>query len=212
MELAPIERAAAAGLHDLKQHEPWCDPAPSSPCVTEALDYARRLRASAPDRCVGHALAAEIRVAAGEPDAGFAELDDALDHVTDRSACAQRLVDLALETKNTGRVDGAVERLLNAGCEGPHDCAQNLVFAANVETRRGKTWRGLILMKKAWEREPEREELLVEVANQAAAQGFHGEALDAYSRLADRHPDDARWAEAVTRERRAVARDVLAPP
>ncbi|MBN8883622.1 MAG: hypothetical protein J0H73_15080, partial [Salana multivorans] len=86
--------------------------------------------------------------------------------------CARRLVSLAVETKNTARVDAALDRLLKLGCEAPAECVTNLIFAAGIESGRGAQRRALALMKKAWERAPERDDLLVEVASRAEAQGM----------------------------------------
>jgi hypothetical protein len=65
------------------------------------------------------------------------------------------------------------------------------------------------LTKKAWERAPERDDLLIELASRASTQGSHGEAVNAYTRLIERHPEDPKWAEAVRREREAVARSLV---
>lgn len=207
--LEPLRRAALAAIWDLRSPEAWCDGAARAECVEEGQGAARKLRALAPGRCEGHALSAELRVVAGEVDAGFGELDKALDLVTDRSACARRLVTLAVQTNNPARIDSSVDRLLKAGCESPPDCVANLTFAAATENDRGRTRRALVLTKKAWERAPERDDLLIEVAMKSEAQGFHGEALDAYTKLQERHPDDPRWAQGATREKNAAARGVF---
>jgi hypothetical protein len=223
--LGPVRRAASAALQDVKNAESWCDegserrPAAGRPstdadsrkhlCVADGLAAAQRLRAVAPEKCDGHALTAELRVATGDIDAGFAELAGALDQVGDRSACARRMVNLAQQTGNSARVDTSIERLLNLGCETLPECVNNLTFAAGVETSRGRQGRGLALTKKAWERAPERDDLLAEIAARAEAQGFHGEALDAYTKLADRHPEEQKWGVAVAREREAVTRSVF---
>ncbi|MBX3205027.1 MAG: O-antigen ligase family protein [Labilithrix sp.] len=214
--LAPARRAAARALGDLRDAEAWCvDPAaaPGGPtrgiCVSEGIAAATRLRASAPEECDGHALTAELRVAIGEIDAGFAELDRSLEEVTERSPCARRLVSLAVETKSDVRIAAALDRLLKLGCEAPAECVTNLTFAANVEASRGRPRRALALLKKAWERAPERDDLLEDIAGRAAAEGLHGEALEAYTKLADRHPGEPRWTEAVTRERQAATRRVF---
>lgn len=213
--LDPVNRAAARALGDLRDGEAWCAGAPgdrpvtSGLCVSEGLEAASRLRAAAPEKCDGHALTAELRVATGDVDAGFAVLDRALEEVTERSPCARRLVRLALETKSARRVDAALDRLLKLGCEAPAECVENLTFAASVEAGRGARRRALALSKKAWERAPERDDLLEDIAAKAAAEGLHGEALEAYTKLADRHPGDPRWTEAVTREREAATRRVF---
>ncbi|MBX3260031.1 MAG: O-antigen ligase family protein [Labilithrix sp.] len=207
--LAPVNRAAARALGDLRGAEAWCVGPSAGSCVSEGLAAAERLRAAAPERCDGHALTAELRVATGDVEAGFAVLDRSLEEVAERSPCARRLVSLALETKSAPRVDAALERLLKLGCEAPAACVENLTFAASVEAGRGGQRRALALLQKAWERAPERDDLLEEIGAKAAAQGLHGEALEAYTKLADRHPGDPRWAEAVTRERQAATRRVF---
>jgi hypothetical protein len=209
--LDPLRRVAAAALWDVQNEEVWCVPPAGSVerCIADGLAAAARIRASAPERCDGYALRAELRVLSGDVDAGFSELDEALDRIADRSACAKRLVQLAQRTRNAARVDASVDRLLKLGCEAPPECVDNLLFAAQVESTRGRGWRGLALLKKAWERAPEREGLLEDIGAKAEAQGFHGEALEAYTRLADRHPSEARWTAAVARERDAVARGVF---
>ncbi|MBN9161122.1 MAG: hypothetical protein J0I07_09175, partial [Myxococcales bacterium] len=213
--LAPVHRAAARSLGDVRDREGWCvDSADGAKgarasCISEGLAAAARLRASAPEKCDGHALTAELRVAIGEVDAGFAELDRSLEEVVERSPCARRLVSLAVETKNTARVDAALDRLLKLGCEAPAECVTNLIFAAGIESGRGAQRRALALMKKAWERAPERDDLLVEVASRAEAQGMHGEALEAYMKLVDRHPDEPKWSAAVVRAREAATRRVF---
>jgi tetratricopeptide (TPR) repeat protein len=206
--LAPVLRATGAVLHDVRDAEPWCIDQRSA-CVAEGLAAARKLSMAAPEKCDGHALSAEIRAVSGEIDAAFAELELALDRVDDRSACGRRYVSLAVDSGQRARVDQALERLLRSGCEAPDECVKNLTFAATVENNRGASRRALALLKKALEREPEREDLLIEVASGAAAAGLHGEALDAYTKLSGRHPEDTRWKEAIAREREAVTRGVF---
>jgi hypothetical protein len=213
--LGPVQRAAARSLGDVRDGEAWCGKVGEATrgatmaCLGDGLAAAARLRAAAPDTCEGHALTAELRVAAGEVDAGFAELDRSLEEVADRSPCARRLVNLAIETGNKARVDAALDRLLKLGCEAPAECVTNLMFAADVESSRGGVRRALALTKKAWERAPERDDLLALVATKAEAQALHGEALEAYTKLTERQPNNPQWAEAVLRERQAVTRGVF---
>lgn len=209
LELGPVQRAASAALGDVQRGEAWCAEQDRASCVADGLAAAQRLRASAPDLCEGHALAAELRVASGDATRGFAELDAALDHVTDRSRCARRLVSLAQRSGGRARIDAALERLLKLGCEAPPACVDNLTFAAGVEASRGGHVRALALTKRAWERAPERDDLLVSVAQRASAQGLHAEALEAYTRLVERHPGEAKWRELAERERDAATRGLV---
>lgn len=207
--LGPVQRAAAAALGDVRNAEPWCGEHDRERCVADGLADANRLRLAAPEKCEGHALTAELRVAAGDVDGALAELDGALDRVTERSPCARRLVTLAEATGSRARVDAALDRLLKLGCEAPAECVTNLAFAAEVETRRDGARRALALTKRAWERAPERDDLLASVAARAGAQGLHGEAIEAYSRLLERHPAEAKWREALAREKAAAARGIF---
>jgi hypothetical protein len=195
----PVRRAAADALADVMAQEAWCD-------LEAGIAAAKRLRAAAPDKCEGHALAAELEVAAGETDVGFTELEGSVDQVADRSLCGRRLVLLAVQTRNRARVDAALERLIKLGCEAHTECVDNLTFAAQVESERGGERRALVLTRKAWERAPEREDLLVAIARKAEGQGFHGEALRAYTQLSERHPGTQTWQADVARETQAVAR------
>lgn len=213
--LGPAQRTAARALGDIKAGEVWCDdPSGATPsarrsCVADGLEAAARLRAAAPERCEGHALIAELRIAAGEAHDGYAELERALEQVTERSACARRLVSLAVQIGDSARIDAAVDRLLKLGCEAPAECVKNLEHAASVEASRGRQRRALALIKLAWERAPERDDLLMRVATKAEAQGLHGEALEAYMKLAERRPGEPKWAEAAARTRERATRSVL---
>ena len=213
--LGPVERAAARALGDVTGSEEWCaDPSGVEKgqrvaCIGDGLAAAARLRAYAPEKCDGHALTAELRVAAGEIEAGYAELDRSLEQVEKRSACARRLVRLAMQIGNSGRLDRAIDRLLKLGCESPPECVANFSFAADVESRRGAHKRALALAKKAWERAPERDDLLIDLATRAEAQGMHGEALEAYTRLVERHPGESKWVVGAAREREAATREIF---
>ena len=207
--LAPVQRTSAADLHDLVDDASWCAPPSRTDCIADGLAAAARLKASEPDHCEGYAIASELRVAAGDVDAGFAELERALDHVTDRSLCARRMVSLAEKTGTRARVDASLDRLLKLGCETMNECVENLLFAATTETARGGGRRALAFVKRAWERAPERDDLLADIAQRADAQGLHGEALDSYMKLDARHPEDPRWKAAMIREREAVSRGIF---
>src|SRR5699024_10920872 len=95
--LGPVRRSATAALRDVRNEEPWCV-ADRERCVADGIASAQRLRIVSPDSCEGHALTAELRVAIGEVDPGFSELEASLDRVAERSACARRYVSLAQQT------------------------------------------------------------------------------------------------------------------
>ncbi len=206
----PVERAAARALGDARDREPWCsregERGVERACVAEGLEAAARLRSAAPHACEGHALTAELRFLLGETELALGELQRAIDEVEDRSICARRLVTLAVSAGSEGRITAALDRLLKLGCESPAECVTNYTFSAGVESSRGAHRRALTLLKKACELAPEREDLLAELAARAEAQGVFGEALDAYTKLADRNPQDATWKDAAMRVRSAASR------
>ncbi|MBX3228108.1 MAG: O-antigen ligase family protein [Labilithrix sp.] len=210
--IGPWRRIAMATLGDVRDKEPWCEGVDRGACIEEGLAAATRVRALSPERCEGHELGAQFLVEKGELDRAFTELEDAAETVLDRSACGRALVSLSVRTGQRARVDTALDRLLRAGCEAPPQCVENLLFAAEIEAQRGGTRRALSLTKSAAERAPEREDLLVRAARLAEAQHAYGDALDAYTRLAARHPEDAALAAAVARQRDALARGVLKVP
>lgn len=205
--VAPIRREALAALRDIENGEAWCAGSARAGCVAEGLDAARRVQARAPAKCEGHALTAALRVAGDDGEAALAELDAAIDGVDDASTCARELLRLALKLGNRARVDTSLDHLLKVRCEA-HDCTDNMVMAAAAEEQRGGARRALTLTQKAWERSPERDDLLIQIATKAQRQGFHGEALDAYTKLDTRHPDDPRWAAEMARERAAISAGV----
>lgn len=137
------------------------------------------------------------------------ELDRSLDQVEQRSPCARRLVSLAVKIGNDMRIDAALDRLLKLGCESPEECVKNFTFAADVETRRGANRHALAFAKKAWEAAPDREDLLVDFAKRAEAQSSQRDALEAFTRLVDKHPDEKQWAEGAARARDALTRGLL---
>lgn len=207
--LAPHRRAAAAVLADLRNHEPWCEAAPER-CLDEGLAAAAKLRDAQPDKCEGHERIAELRLAAGEPGRALDDLERAVETAADRTACARRLVTLSTEAGEPRRAEAAIARLTRMGCGSADECADNLVFAASAEQGRGNQRRALALYRSASERAPHRDDLLANVASLADAQGLHGEALEAYTKLAQRHPEDPKWTQAADAAR-AKLRGGLAP-
>jgi tetratricopeptide (TPR) repeat protein len=200
--------AVCAVLADVNERPSWCEDG-RTPCLNEGLDASRRVKVMTPSKCEGYALTGELQVEAGEVDRGLDEIDGAIEHVDDPGVCARRLIELAQQTKRPLRVDAAIGRLLNGGCSSQTECVDNIVYAAGAESARGNTRRALALYKRAVERAPEREDLLVSVAELAAASGLHGEALEAYTTLARRQPADPRWPAAMARERELATRSVF---
>ncbi len=205
--ITPLERAAAFALADVRDAAPWCGPG-GGDCFVAGVDAARRVKDAAPERCEGHVLLAQLEIAAGRAGQGLSQLEGAIDTAADKSGCARALVQLAQEAGQKVRVDAALERLTHLGCNLSSECVDNIVYAAEIERQRGNGRRALALYKNAAERAPERDDLLETVAQLATSVGLPGEALDAYARLAQRHPDEPRFAEAVTRAKEAVQRNL----
>jgi tetratricopeptide (TPR) repeat protein len=124
--------------------------------------------------------------------------------VSDRAACARQLVSLAVEHKQQARATEAIDRLTRMGCGGPEECSENIVYAAMMEQQRGNVRRALAFYERAHERAPHHEHYLITVAALASQQGMHGKALDAYTKLAQRHPEDPQWAAAAVEQRAKV--------
>lgn len=207
--LSPSRRAAAAALQDVQNKEPWCVDAKSI-CLSEALAHATRIRDALPMSCEGHALIAQLRIAAGQVEAGLEAMDQAVRVVKDRSVCARQAAVLAVRSGKPAQMDVAIERLVRGGCETDEDCVENLVTAATLESDRGNTRRSLNFYKRAIERAPDRYDLLATLGGVAASHGLHGDALDAYTKLAQHAPGESQWAQAAAREKEALlARPIL---
>ena len=153
-------------------------------------------------------LVARLEVAAGRVEQGLGTLERGVDTASDKAACAKALVQVAYEVGQRLRADAALERLTRLGCVSSQECVDNFVFAAETERSHGNTRRALAHYKAAAERAPERDDLLETVASLASSQGLPGEALDAYNRLAQRHPGEARFAQAASAARDAIQKNI----
>lgn len=203
-------RRVAAALSDVAHGHAWC--APRDVCAQRAISAAQALVARDRTSCEAHVLLSRVRVANNEAILAFDELERAVDVVTAREECQRALVDLALETKQTRRVDIALERLVRAGCGTSKECADLYAWAGDVEDRRGRTASAISFYKRAINIDPDRVELASRVGELATSLGLLSEALDAYSTLARRYPDDPRWTTALESTQREVDRARLAPP
>jgi tetratricopeptide (TPR) repeat protein len=82
----------------------------------------------------------------------------------------------------------------------------NLLWVAAMEEGRGNLRSALGTYKRAYERAPEDEGMLENMARLAAQAGLNGEALEHYEDLARRHPNDSRWKRAAEGQREALLR------
>ncbi len=200
-----IHRHATATLADVREPAPWCD-VPQRPCVREALKYARMVRAANPTQCEAAIPVAEL-MARENPQQALDELDGLINQAPDATACIRGIIEIGGRTGHRARADAAIAKLERMMCREAQRCAENLVFLGETEVSRGNGRRAIGLFKKAYEQSPDRrEDVLERIATLATSQGMHGEALDAYTRLAERHPEEGRWKDAALAEREAIQR------
>lgn len=199
-----LMRGARDVVLDLRQEAIWCGE--RRVCAERGLELARRLTEVSPRSCEGHALSAELHAAAGAPRDAVKELEEASNRVDDRTGCLVRLVALMEATGQDREIETTLDRVANAGCASQDECAENFAFAARTFVERGSPRRAVAFFRKAVERAPDKEELLLEYARLASDLELHGETLAAYSRLAELHPDNTEYAQRVAEEREAIAR------
>lgn len=201
----PSLRAAEDAVTDLRAEDctPWCE-SDHSLCVTRALERARVAQRAAPDRCEPFWLEAQVRLIDEPPDVALDGLDVAANQVSDRPHCLRLLAEASISAHRTARATETIEKLANAACASQGPCVDNLVVAAGLELGRGNRWRALVFYKRASEAAPDREDLLLFVAQTASAAGSHSIAAEAWSSLSDRHPNNSEYSSAAVRELEAA--------
>jgi tetratricopeptide (TPR) repeat protein len=211
---SPNARSAMHVVDDLNQNDaaPWCTEAARRACIDSGLEGAARVIRGYPQDCLGYALRAQVLTAAGEARAGITELAHSADQVSDRTACLRQVVSLSRTAGETQVAAGALDSLANAGCSDDAECARNLIWVARNEEEMGNARKSLVLYRRALERTPQDDTVLESVARLAAETGLHGEAAEDYERLAQQHPDQARWVRAAGDERAAAMRDAVGSP
>jgi tetratricopeptide (TPR) repeat protein len=207
----PLRRKAEVALSDLREEAaaPWCA-SDRRACVAGALAAAVALKEKRSDQCSGYVAHARVLIADGQIAAGLDELEDASTRAQDWGNCLHALIDAAREVHDDARITAALDRLVRAGCRTDDECVANLNYAAGVEIERGNPRRAVGLYKKAYELLPN-DELLISKAALAARTGLHAEALDDYTLLAQKHPEDNHWSALERAERDALARSVVMP-
>jgi tetratricopeptide (TPR) repeat protein len=207
----PATRAALDAVEDLETAEgaPWCEGLARAACIRRALEQSTLAQRLSPDKCDGYALRTRARVAIGEVAAGLDDLEKAVDVVSDRVACLQKLESIARTVGDERRAQEALDRVTNAGCADDAECVRNLSWAAQREGARGNSRKALALYKRAHQRAPQDDALLETIAGLAAAVGLHGEASDDYEQLVRLHPQDSHWKLAAQQEKDAATRAVV---
>ena len=99
-----------------------------------------------------------------------------------------------------------MDKIATVGCTEESECASNLAWVGDAAERNGNRQRALVMFKRAYERFPESDGLLENVARLAASSGMHAEAAEDYGRLARKHPAEPRWRKAADDEREAALR------
>ncbi len=206
----PLRRRALAALGDLANDHPWC--ADRARCAGEGLAAAEALVRLQPESCEPRVLTARLVIAMGRTAQALDGLTEALDRTRDRGACVRELVTLCLEAGDRRRADAALERATRAGCGSHDDCLDLYTWAARTEEGRGNILRAISFHKRAAELSPERDEHLSKIAELAERAGLTTEALDAYGKLAMRHPDDPAWRRRADELRDASMRQRMRAP
>lgn len=202
---APTLRAALDVLADVESGDaaPWCVEDREA-CAKVGRVHAERIQRLRPSLCEGFLLHARLQIAAGDTKGGLAHLARATDLVSDRAECLRALAELAIVAKDEARVTDAIDKLSRATCTREEDCVRTICAAAALEERRGNAARALQLYSRAAQRSPDRDDLQELVAGRAASAGLHSMALEAYQRLASRHPAEARYKKAIADQKRAI--------
>jgi tetratricopeptide (TPR) repeat protein len=211
LSLGPPKRAAADAVADLEAGDaaPWCQEDGRTACVNRALSLSRKLEDLDPATCYGYGLESRTMAAGGQTTQAMDRLERVADKVTDRVVCLQVLVGLARAVHDDPRFDSALGEIARAGCADEKQCVSNLVWVAQEQEAKGSAGRALATYKRAYERAPDTETLLENIARLAAAAGLNAEAFKDYQELARRHPGDARWRKAAEEQREAMLRGIV---
>jgi hypothetical protein len=135
------------------------------------------------------------------------ELEHQADHAPDRLTCLRVLVVLARRVGDARRLDLATREIGSDACVDDRECRESIAWLGADEEGHGDFGAALALYRKASARWPGNDEFTLGVVRAALALGMHVEAMEAYSRLARRHPDDPQWTDKVAQERMAVLRE-----
>jgi tetratricopeptide (TPR) repeat protein len=183
---------------------PWCDGEYS--CVATGLERAERLRYLQPGSCEALVKKARLLIAANRAADGLQQLRDGAEAAANAGECWRGMGTLALEARNDVYLDIAVGQLAVSGCDSDAECANNLLWIANVEAQRGNGRKAVGYLQRAHDRAPERTDIVEHWGELATALGMHAAAMQAYQDM-ERLSKDPKWAAAAEHERSAVMRD-----
>jgi tetratricopeptide (TPR) repeat protein len=129
--------------------------------------------------------------------------------VVDRVVCLQALESIAQGAGDEERALRVLDKVANAGCNEDRDCARQLTWVAQQAEVRARPSKALALYRRAYERTPDDDDLLENIARLASTAGLHAEAADDYERLARRRPQEERWRTAADIERASAVKHAL---
>jgi tetratricopeptide (TPR) repeat protein len=184
----------------------WCDGPLRAACVDHAVELARRLEDNLPVSCEGYNLEARALAAGGRAVPAMDRLEEVAERVTDRVECLKAQADLARSVRDDVRFNRVLDEIGRAGCADRSRCVDNLVWVAQALEPRGESARALQTYRRAFDKAPEMDVLLENMARLATATGLNVEAFKDYQELARRHPADGRWVKAAEQEREAIVR------
>jgi tetratricopeptide (TPR) repeat protein len=162
------------------------------------------LAAREPNKCQPHVIAARLRAANGEALRAVDGLEKASENVVDRFECQRELITLALSTGQTRRGDLALDKLVRGGCGAAGECTELYAWAAGTEESRGHYTRAVRLYKRVLEITPDRDDLLQHIGELGDKNGVRADAIEAYSILQTRHPEDPQWPARISDLRRGA--------
>jgi hypothetical protein len=202
-EVAPLQHALSADLHDLREPEPWCVDERKR-CLHDAEERADRLVGLRPNLCDAWELRSNIVFVAGDTKRAYEDLAAAVDKADDRRGCAEALVRFSMATGMAPYFEQAVDRLAKIGCATDDECLRTMAFLADAERSAHNTRKAIFYYKRAADLKPTEVAYLVAIAQLAEQDNMHGEAALAYGKLATAQPQEALWVQKKEEHERAV--------
>jgi tetratricopeptide (TPR) repeat protein len=205
----PHRRAAFAAIQDLTSGDaaPWCEGSFQENCLSAALAQAGQVQMLSPRLCIGHVLRARILLAGGDAKQALDELEHVSDDVNNGLSCDHDLFLVAQDAHDIPRALAALDRIARLSREVTADWIQDLLFVARWEENYGNVPEALAAYKKAYERAPDDDELLTQIARLASSAGLHAEAVADYEQLARHQPGEPKWQKLAHEERGAFITD-----
>jgi tetratricopeptide (TPR) repeat protein len=209
--VAPLDRSVQDILADVQAGSaaPWCDG--EYACVKQGLTIADRLRTLEPGSCDPLVEEARLLIASDRAPDGLHLLRTGAETATNPVACWRGLGELAFGAHNDTYLQVAEDEVSRTGCDVDADCANNLVWIAQLEQGRGNARRAIGFYQRAHAKAPERVDIVQTWAELASGLGMHSVAVEAYREL-QLLSHDPKWQAAAERERSATMRDQMAPP